>query len=141
MAPIKAIIHEATFTLRAATDGALTVVVIVGSGVAKRSIKKKSGQEQLRLLCYAIVVFHCDGITRASGLFILSLNNARLKGFHLGQTISTFFSFSLSIRCPRLVGSLQGQPASSYNTQIKAVFVVQPLNPSRVKAKIIPHIY
>lgn len=60
MAPIKAIIHEATFTLRAATDGALTVVVIVGAGVAKRRIKKKSGQEQLRLLCYAIVVFHCD---------------------------------------------------------------------------------
>lgn len=39
MPPIKAIIHEATFSLRAATDGTPTVVVIVGAGVAKQRQK------------------------------------------------------------------------------------------------------
>ena len=39
MPPIKAIIHEATFSLRAATDGTPTAVVIVGAGVAKQRQK------------------------------------------------------------------------------------------------------
>lgn len=40
-APIKAIIHEATFRLCAATDGAPVVLVIVGAGVAKRRGKNE----------------------------------------------------------------------------------------------------
>lgn len=52
MPPIKAIIHEATFSLRAATDGKPTVVVVVGAGVAKqRKENRNSGHEQSRSLC------------------------------------------------------------------------------------------
>ena len=46
MPPIKAIIHEATFLLRAATDGKPTVVVIVGTGVTKQRKKKKTPKLQ-----------------------------------------------------------------------------------------------
>ena len=55
MPPIKAIIHEATSLRRAATDGARTVVVTVGAGVAERR-KRNSGHVQSHVLCYAIVV-------------------------------------------------------------------------------------
>ena len=58
MPPIKAIIHEATFSLRAATDGTPTVVVIVGAGVAKQRQKNRNlGHEQSCLLWYATVEY------------------------------------------------------------------------------------
>ena len=55
MPPIKAITHEATFSLRAATDGNPTVVVMVGAGEAKQRKHRNSGHEQSCQLCYAIV--------------------------------------------------------------------------------------
>lgn len=68
MPPIKAIIHEATSLRCAATDGARSVVVTVGAGVAKQR-KRNSGHEQSCVLCYAIVV----SIVKGNYLSIRSL--------------------------------------------------------------------
>ena len=49
MPPIKAIIHEATFLLRAATDGKPTVVVIVGTGVPKQREKEEKKKKEIQV--------------------------------------------------------------------------------------------
>ena len=59
MPPIKAIIHEATFSLRAATDGKPTVVVVVGAGVAKqRKGKQKFRSRTVTSIVLALVTYN-----------------------------------------------------------------------------------
>ena len=78
MPPIKAIIHEATFLLRAATDGKPTVVVIVGTGVTKQREKKKHQNFRPRTVM-SVVLRNCGLPEHKASSYLALVKHNRLS--------------------------------------------------------------